>query len=328
MVLNQCEHPPTFIVAGAAKCGTTSLYHYLQQHPDVYMSPIKEPNFFSTDIDPREFSEEYKRYERSKKLDISVYINGDMKNPQWGAYVRDEELYCKLFRFGRQKQARGEISNSYLFSSVAAMNIRRSLPECKIIIILRQPAERAFSHYLANLRDGRTAKDFRDEIIHDDLKSKHGWGISHLYFELGLYYHQIKRYLDQIPQERIKIILAEELQNNSTKTLEDVFHFLGLEPCINFEPGGQFNEARVPKSPLLVKFITQTGIKRRIFRMLPMSLRKAVKSSFFKNGAKPELTVEDYRWMTERYRSDIEKLGALLNRDFSHWLAPKSETSQ
>ena len=184
--INHSYHP-NFLVIGAAKCGTTSLYHYLRQHPDVYMSPIKEPNHFSTDIQPSDFSSEYKLYEKSKNLDIEKFVNGDMKEDQWGAYVHNKEQYLKLFRFAGNKKAIGEISNSYLYSNVAATQIRNEYPDMKIVAILRQPAERAYSHYMANLRDGRTVLPFRQEVEKDDAKIKHGWGISHLYYELGRY---------------------------------------------------------------------------------------------------------------------------------------------
>ncbi|MBK9638976.1 MAG: hypothetical protein IPO63_14670 [Bacteroidetes bacterium] len=74
----------------------------------------------------------------------------------------------------------------------------------KIVMILRQPAERAYSHYMANLRDGRTTLPFREEVLHDDAKAQHGWSISHLYYELGLYAEQIKRFIDLFPSHQIK----------------------------------------------------------------------------------------------------------------------------
>src|SRR5688572_14646371 len=105
---------PNFLVVGAAKCGSTSLYHYLKQHPEAYMSPLKEPNHFSTDIDPEKFSPEYKLHEKQKNLDVKKYVNSDLLTEEWEAYVHDREDYLKLFRFATGKKAIGEISNAYL----------------------------------------------------------------------------------------------------------------------------------------------------------------------------------------------------------------------
>lgn len=321
MAINTSLYSPNFLVIGAAKCGTTSLYHYLKQHPDVYMSPIKEPNHFSTDIQPSAFSSEYKLYEKSKNLDIEKFVNSDMKEDQWGAYVHNKEQYLKLFRFAADKKAIGEISNSYLYSTVAAANIKSEYPEMKIIAILRQPAERAYSHYMANLRDGRTTLPFREEVEFDDAKLKHGWGISHLYYELGLYAEQVKRFTDQFPAAQVKIFLFDQLKENNKALAAELFEFLNLENKYAIQYDEKFNEARLPKSPLLVKTITQTGIKRKIFRALPAAWKASIKSAFFKKGPVPRLSAEDRKWMTDRYRSDILKLQDMLGRDLNHWLS-------
>jgi hypothetical protein len=310
---------PNFFIVGAAKCGTTSLYHYLKQHPQVYMSPIKEPNHFSTDIDPKNFSQEYKRYEKSKNLDISTYVRGDMNQEQWGAYVHDPEDYRLLFRFSNQKKAIGEISNSYLYSRLAAHNIRITLPDSRIIIILRQPADRAFSHYQANLRDGRTTRSFREEIEHDDAKPSHGWGISHLYYELGLYHEQVKRFLTIFPRDQVKILLFDDLKQDRQHLVNDLFQFLQIDTPSNLDTADTHNEARIPRAPGFIKWITQTGLKRKLFRLLPKSRRSAIKSLFFK-AEKPLFRPEDREWMTARYRGDIIQLEQLIQRDLRHWL--------
>lgn len=320
MASDQLIHFPNFLVAGAAKCGTTSLYHYLRQHPDVYMSPIKEPNHFSTDIVPEHFSDEYKVYERSKNLDIEKFVNGDMKEEQWGAYVLKREHYLKLFRFAAGKKAIGEISNSYLYSSVAAANIHREFPDMKIVMILRQPAERAYSHYLANLRDGRTTLPFREEVEHDDAKSRHGWSISHLYFELGLYAEQVKRFTSLFPKEHLRIFLFDDLKNDNKKLVRELFTFLDLRTDVPVNYDEKFNEARIPKNPGLIKFITQAGIKRKIYRALPEAWKKQVKDAFFKEGKVPKLSPADRQWMSARYHDDIRQLENIIQRDLSHWL--------
>lgn len=318
--MNNGNTHPNFLIIGAAKCGTTSLYHYLRQHPEVYMSPIKEPNHFSTDIQPAEFSNEYKLYEKSKQLNVAEYVKGDMSAEQWGAYVHDKDIYNQLFKFASGFKARGEISNSYLYSNVAATNIFRQYPEMKIIAILRQPAERAYSHYLANLRDGRTTLPFREEVLHDDAKAKHGWGISHLYYELGLYSEQIDRFKKLFPADRIKVYLFDDLKKNNKALTQDLFRFLNISEEAPIDYDEKFNEARIPKNAALIKTITQTGLKRKIFRALPDSFKDSVKSFFFKKGPVPKLSSDDRAWMTNRYKQDIIRLQDILQRDLTNWL--------
>ena len=311
---------PTFLVVGAAKCGSTSLYHYLRQHPEVYMSPLKEPNHFSTDIDPANFSEEYKLHEKSKNLDLQKYLNSNLSTEEWEAYIHDRKDYLKLFRFAKGRKAIGEISNSYLFSKTAAENIHREFPDMKIVMILRQPAERAYSHYLANLRDGKTVLHFREEVEKDDAKPLHGWGISHGYYEFGLYYEQVKRYLEIFPPAQIKIIFSEQLKSDNREVMTDLFRFIGVETVVAINYKEKFNEARVPRNAHLIKFLTDTGLKRKIFRTLPEKIQGRVKASFFSKDPVPVMSTEDRGWMNSRYRADIVKLSQLLQKNLDHWL--------
>lgn len=310
---------PNFLVIGAAKCGTTSLYHYLRQHPDVYMSPIKEPNHFSTDINPEEFSPEYKLHERQKNLDVHSYVRGDMKEPQWGAYVTSETDYRLLFRFADGKKRIGEISNSYLYSSTAADEINKRLKGVKLIAIMRNPVDRAYSHYQANIRDGRALLPFRQELEKDMAKPEKGWGKSHLYIELGMYTAQIKRYKELFTPDQLLILFFDDLKKNTPAVIDSVFKHLHLRNIpVNYEE--RHNEAKTPKNTRLIHLLTQTGLKRRVFRMLPASIQSPVKNMFFKQGKPEKMSSEDRAWLTEIFRDEITKLSSEMNRDLSDWL--------
>ncbi len=311
---------PNFLVIGAAKCGTTSLYHYLKQHPDVYMSPIKEPNHFSKDIHPEDFSLEYKIHEKAKNLDVHSYVRGDMKEDQWGAYVQEDEDYRLLFKFASNKKRRGEISNSYLYSQVAAGHIKSALPGVKLIAILRNPADRAYSHYLANIRDGRALLPFREELEKDLAKPVKGWGKSHLYIELGFYYEQILRYTALFGPDQLKILFFDDLKNDTPKVAKEVFEFLNLNPEIAVNFAEKHNEARMPKNVKLLHVLTQTGLKRKIFRMLPHAVQSPVKSFFFKKERPEKMSTEDRKWLVNIFQEDIHKLSKALQRDLSGWL--------
>lgn len=311
---------PNFLVIGAAKCGTTSLYHYLKSHPEVYMSPIKEPNYFSTDINPENFSQQYKDIERRKRLNLEEYVKGDMKREVWGYFVRERHHYTGLFKNVRYEKAIGEISNSYLFSKEAALNIKSTLPSVKLIAILRNPVERMYSHYIANLRDGKTYKPFRQEVEEDFNQPVKGWYTNHCYVEMGLYYEQVKRFVDIFPKEQLRIYLYDDLKNNPEELLKDVCKYLGIDSGFKFNTAMKFNEARVPKNEKLLYMLSASGLKKNIFRLMPGSVKENLKSLFFKKEKAAPMSVADREWAESFYNDEIKRLQQLINRDLSAWM--------
>lgn len=311
---------PNFFIVGAAKCGTTSLYHYLKKHPEVYLSPIKEPNHFCTDINPEEFSQQYKDIEKRKRLDLETYTKGDMKREVWGYFVQSWEHYKKLFKNVTNEKAIGEISNTYLFSNVAAKNIREKIPQAKIIAMLRNPADRIYSHYWANLRDGKTFLSFADELEDDYRKPKKGWYVSHAYYEMGQYYQQVKRFYDQFPKEQIRIYIYDDFKSNQETIVRDMLEFLGVDSKVELDFSERYNQAAVPRNKYFMFLISATGLKKNIFRFIPKTLKRKLKSSFFKSSEIPKMTEQERNKIIDFYRDDILKLQDLLNRDLSSWL--------
>jgi hypothetical protein len=311
---------PNFFVIGAAKCGTTTLYDFLEQHPDVYMSPIKEPHFFCSDIRIENFSDEYKKYVYSRGINIQDYVAGDMSKKYWEWYVDDFTTYLKLFKNVTNQKAIGEISNGYLFSTISATEIKDKYPQAKIVMILRNPVSRAYSHYLANVRDGRATLSFRDELEADLKKSNKGWCISHNYVEMGMYYQQVKRFMDAFPNNQILIFLNDDLKTDANAVGKKLFDYIGVDANASINYSNKQNEAKMPKWTGLIKFITQTGLKRKLFRALPARMQANVKPFFFKEGKIPKMSEEDKQWMIALFKDDIEKTQALINRDLSNWM--------
>jgi len=310
---------PNFFVVGAAKSGTTSLYYYLKQHPEVYMSPIKETNFFSTDIDPDNFSRLYKKLYKSKKLDLEKYTSSSMDKLVWGAYVREWEHYVRLFQSAQNEKAIGEVSNSYLYSKVAASNIYNNFPNAKIVMILRNPVQRAFSHYLANIRDGKARRSLIEEIELDNNRRKKGWGVSALYIELGMYYEQVKRYLDLFPRKNVRIILYDEYMKNTSMVMEDLFSFLNISRNVKIDFTKRYNAARIPKNKNVIYLVTQMNLKRAVFHLIPEAYKKRVKDLFFSRVEKPELEKNEKDFLIRIYKEDITKLERLIQYDLSVW---------
>jgi hypothetical protein len=311
---------PNFFVVGDAKAGTTSLYYYLKQHPEIYMSPIKEPHFFSKDINVNLFR---KHYRKTVSIDTKNYFSKPKLKELPSVFITEYEDYVQLFREVKDEKAIGEASVSYLYSKVAAREIYKFNPNSKIIIILRDPIERAYSHYIMDLRSGFTDEaDFIKAVINDYNKLQKGWGISNLYIELGLYYEQVKRYLEVFPKENVKIILYDDYKNQTEKVIKEIFLFLDVDS--NFLPdiSKKYNSGAVPKYLKFNKMVREIYSEIRSFipqRILNI-LREIYANVFWERNYKT-ISNEERKILLEFFRDDIEKLSNLIEKDLTIWLS-------
>jgi hypothetical protein len=312
---------PNFFVVGTVKGGTTSLHQYLSQHPQLFMSPIKETNFFSRfDINENNFSRDYAH---DINIDLKHYLLSDMKEPIHIAHINNESDYLKLFKNATNQLAIGEISNSYLLYEKAPVEIFKFDPKAKIIMMLRNPIKRAFSQFVMNQRLGKTLKNnFLEEILEDDNKKIRGWGANHQYLFVGNYYEQVKRYYEIFPKEQIKILFYDDYQKNPNETIKEVYAFLGINTDFVPDFSKKLNEAGVPKFKKLNYFINQFGIISWAKRKFPRKLREPFKKLMYSSNEKdiPTITMEEIEWLNNYYREDISKLGKLINKDLSYWL--------
>jgi hypothetical protein len=309
---------PHFFITGTVKGGTTSLYNYLVEHPDIYMSPVKEPHFFCTDIRPENFREQYKKMINADINEVLSAKNG--KKYINSAFIRDLSIYKKLFAKSHKGQVRGESSTSYLISTEAASNIREMIPQARIIIMLRDPVQRAYSHYLMNYRSGSVDGTFNEELRKDIAMQPKGWGISRLYLEHGFYYNQVKRYLDLFGRNQVKIILNEDLSMRTEKTVQETYEFLGVNKTFNGGFHERHNAAQLPSSSFS-RFILQQG---KIIKMASLFVPRPVRSMIYKNilltKEIPEADSGSQSYLKEIYKDDVRKLQDLIQRDLSAWL--------
>jgi len=300
---------PNFFIVGAAKCGTASLYYYLREHPEIYMSPIKEPHFFSDDIDIDKFSEDYKK---SLLKDVGRYVNGPMDKIIHAAHIRNLEQYCKLFKNVKNEKAIGEISNSYLYSKTAARNIKKMIPNAKIIMVLRNPIERAFSHYLMDLHIGYSKEPTFMRAIKKAMQSEEkSWGAGRLYLELGLYYEQVKRYLEIFGSRTVKIILFERIKKDVSGVMREIFSFLDVYPFFEIVFHKRYNISLIPKYKLLNRLLWKIGAQNFFAR---------INNELFNKKRNVSLSNKERDFLRLYYKKDIMKLSDLINRDLSEWL--------
>tara|TARA_B100000029_G_C17579720_1_gene959247 strand:+ start:1563 stop:2528 length:966 start_codon:yes stop_codon:yes gene_type:complete len=312
---------PNLFVVGAAKSGTTALYNFLDQHPDIYMSPIKEPHFFCTDIRINNFNDDYTK---RNYFNTSEYFSNKKLPKRHIAFLDNRDDYFKLFREHKNEKYLGEVSNGYLYSKVAAHNIYNYNPDAKIIMILRDPCERAFSHcrqeyIFGNESDNVKHKNFTQKIINDYNINDNKWGgESHIYIQLGLYYNQVKRYYDLFPKENIKILLYDELKNHPEQIKHNLFKFLNLEiPNVDFSQ--KFNSSIVPKNSLIAYFfelIRGNGYLRNLFSN---KFKNYIKKTFFTEN-KLVIHNQDKEIILNFFTEDIKKLEELIEIPLTHWL--------
>ncbi|MFN0275516.1 MAG: sulfotransferase family protein [Chitinophagales bacterium] len=318
--LNMTEYKlPNFLIVGAGKAGTTSLHLYLQQHPEVFMSPVKETNYFSdADMKFEHFNLDYRQ---DIGIDIDKYLAGAMDKKVHIAHIRTWEQYKKLFRDVKEEKAIGEVSNSYLSLPSAAQEIRKKLPGVKIVMILRNPVERLYSQFLMNLKLGKiTEKDLLKEIQQDESKKEKGWGVSHMYLENGMYYEQVKRYYNLFPLSQIHIIYFEDFKKDAGAEMKKLFSFLGVDPDFEIDMSEKLNEAGMPRFGKLNYFLTQTGLYKLSKKLISGNLKQKVKNFFYSKENIPKMNEEERQWIVNYYRNDVQELSNLLHRDLAHWL--------
>ena len=275
----------TFIV-GAPKAGTTSLYFYLQQHPDVCMSKIKEPNYFTA-------KEVVKLY-----YDVSP--------------VNNEDWYHSIFTEPTRKVV-GEGSVSYLFYPKVAQKIYQYNPEARILIILRNPVQRAFSHYLMDCRLGLCDISL-EEILENPSKYPHFY---QQFIELGMYHQQIKRYIDVFGQSQVKVLFYDDLKSETSIFIDQVFSFLALKSVdINMVVKNKFKQH---SSTIVAKLYQFKWLRYYINRFFPKKMLLMIKSVLFKDSKKPTLDPAIKRKLSEIYKKDIAELSKLLSKDLSAW---------
>jgi hypothetical protein len=304
---------PNFFIVGAAKAGTTSLYSYLDKHPDVFMSPIKEPHYFSKDIRCSNFTQEGCR---NACFDIKEYLLSDKLENKHISFIDNIEDYLQLFREVKNEDFLGEVSTGYLYSKVAAKEIYDFNPDAKIIIVLRNPVQRTYSHWKMNVASGVENIDIPVvQAIKKDYNSiNKGYCQSHLYIELGQYSHQIKRYTDIFPKNNIKILFFDDLKNDADAFMSDIYKFLNIAQ-IDIGTSEKENVSVMIKFQILKNINNKFGIPELIPKKMKIFLKKLFTTTIFQ-----KLTAEDKSSIYFNYfKKDVEQIEDLLNLNLSSW---------
>jgi hypothetical protein len=302
---------PNFFLVGAAKAGTSALHAYLDQHPQIFMSTPKEPSFFAL---------EGKDRQPFRQLDGS---------PVPIRVVRDLDAYRDLFRDTSGARAVGDASTIYLFDGRAAGRLRQHVPDARIVAVLRQPAERAYSHYLYfRFRGHETLDSFTEAFWAEDERVARGLGAVWSYHSMGLYTPQLARYLAQFPRQQIRIYLYDDWRADPAAMLADLFGFLGVDPGFVPDMSVRHRAGGIARSAGLRRAMeNERGLVRRLARTLvPATLRPRIEALVDRwNAVRPPLPPAVRREITAFYRADILALQDLLGRDLSGWLSERKD---
>lgn len=303
---------PNFIILGAAKSGTTSLYKYLSQHPNIYMSSQKELNFFAFDgehfnSDGAADREGKQRYNYLKKISIT-----------------NIQAYQEQFEGVKNEQAIGEASPLYLYSPRVAPRIYRYQPNIKLIAIFRNPIERAYSHLAYQIaRNHESITDFDLVVKQEPITVNNIWYGSRHYVRLGYYYSQIKRYYELFEPSCIKIYLYEQLVNKPQEMLKNIFNFLEVDSTFLPNTKIKYNQSVIPKNRKLHNLIASPSpLKSSLKKKLSPRLIEVITNLKKRNLVKvtPSLKPETEKYLRSIYREDILQLQDLIQQDLSHWL--------
>jgi len=273
---------PTFIGIGAGKAGTSWLYAILSQHPEVCMASAKETLFFEDN------------------------------------YARGWQWYAKFFQQCGSQPAVGEVSNTYIFNAQMPARLHAFDPHLQLIATLRNPVDRAFSHYLFHYRNAQLEGSFEDAIAqYPDL------------IERGLYYRYLDAYLQYFQRDRLLLLLFDDLKADPVALARRVLTFLGVDP--DWATPERVSQPRLPASKPRSKFLARTvkAAARSVRNWGFPEIVTSVKTSpavrwLYRPYARqeyPQMAPEMRRQLNEYYRDDVRQLSQLVDRDLERlWL--------
>lgn len=271
------EFKVDFFVVGAARSGTTTLYQYLSKHPQVYVPRVKELNYFSKVSSNQ--AQDYALPKPGKEYHTKI--------------IQSAEVYKGLYATAKPGQLKGDISPSYLWHEETAAAIKAHNPKAKIIISLRHPVVRAFSHYLMAKSVGYEKNRDFEQAIHAPL-SEH-WGGGNRYLEWSDYIGPLKAYYAAFPKEQIHVMIFEQWVRDQELALGALANFLGLEHHALEVLGDQHNQTLAYKHQGALNAMRKPWARSVLHALMGESMRDRIKDLIFGGGPSQETLPEDLK---------------------------------
>lgn len=288
---------PNFFIVGAPKCGTTALYEYLKPHPEIYMCDVKEPVFFGS-----------KRF-------------------------KDTADYLALFSGASHETMIGEASPNYLFSDIAAQQIKEFDPSAKIIIMLRSPVDLLYSAYFQSRSSGTENVDSFEEALNMDedrkMSNRSPDGVSRpIYRNYVRFTEGVKRYFALFGRENVHVIIYDDFQNDTAAVYRHTLEFLGVNPTfkVEFKIVNASKEVRSRKLQKILLFfrLSPRQIKRsKVTTLIPSPLRDRLQTLFrtvyLVEKRPPPMDKQLRSRLQQEFLPEVQQLSELLGRDLTDW---------
>jgi hypothetical protein len=301
---------PNFLVIGAAKCGTDALCKFLGQHPQIFMCPNREPNFF--------VAEGQSEVPYQGPGDREAFESNDM-------WVSARDRYERLFAGVADQKAIGEGTAWYLYFESAALRIKHYVADAKLIAVLRNPIDRAYSAYTMLLGDGRESIfDFAQALAAEPERTLRNWDPLFRYIDMGFYARQLQRYREVFAPHQMRVYLYEDFNSRPRDVLQDIFQFLDVDDGFEPDTSVRHNVSMVPRNYFLHSAVAgDSRVKQALKRVLPTQARRRMKHLVLEpNLRRPApQSPETRRQLANVFRADVTALERMLDRDLSAWLA-------
>jgi hypothetical protein len=300
------------VLIGVPKSGSTTVADWLAAHPGVAMARIKEPNFYAAELDPSTFSPAFLRV--SPDADAAYWAQSDPLPWRHQAFVRRPEDYARLWAHAQPGQLRTEASTSYFWSPSAAEALPAANPNVKAVVVLRNPVDRAFSHYRMARKYGLVSGDFLAELAQDAAQPA-AWGQRENFIALSTYAPALMRW--QNSGVKVYVAWYEEAFAHPEAFWGEVQAFLGLDP-VPLPHRQVVHAAHDVRWPTLARFAQHHPVGRALRRLIPTGARDTVKRA----SAAPvplRLSPEERSAAWAYFTEDVRQLEALTGKDLSLW---------
>ena len=294
---------PNFLIIGAAKSGTTSLCHYLRQHPDVFVAREKESHFYLFDGEVPAFTGPGDEEEFNQLI------------------IPDRARYLQCFAGAGSTPVRGEASVYYLYEPVALQRALADNPAMKFVAVLRDPVDRAFSAWSHMTRDGREPEaDFLTAFGAEQERAALNWSYGFRYDSIGQYAGQVRAALDLVPREQLHVMLYDDLVQRPGPALARLFTFLGV-PEIEVDSSLVMNASGRPRLHSLNQVLTRRNpLKEGLKKVLPYRLGSSLAQQLRNwNLQSVDMPEADRQALLGRYAGDVAELSDLLQLDLASW---------
>ncbi len=301
---------PNFLIVGTAKCGTTSMSEYLKQHPEVFISNVKEPRFLSSQDDHS-----------------PLQGPGDAKRES--RYIKDYNAYQALFQSTQKYRAIGEASADTLYYHQKTIPAIKKYvgDQPKIIIMLRDPVKRAFSAYQHLVRDQREILSFEEGLQKEKERIKQRYELIWYYRGVSSYYEAVKAFTENFDQ--VHVIINEDIRSRASDVFREVFNFLEVDTDFTVDTSIRYNQSGVPQSKWLHQFLFEDHWLKKVIRPITHRLtsskfrQKTSNDMLNRNLQRMSINPDTAELLRLEFQDEKLRLEQLLNRKLP-WLQPQT----